>query len=158
MSGNPAGFFKTSLLLGQDELVKKWVGSALRVDNFGLATAIGILKNNELICGVVYNNYYTDVNNNPLSIEMSIASVDFSWCTRYNLRTFFAYPFIQLNLKRVQATCPANNLTTRHFVERLGFKLDGIAREACIYGGDSAVYSLLKHECKWIIDGQKIIP
>lgn len=140
----------TQLLIGHDKEVAEWVREQIGLSDFGLCTAIGVLKDNKLICGVVYNNYMKSPQGVPISIEMSIAAIDKAWCTRYNIHTLFVYPFIQLNVKRVQTTCPADNPRIRAFNERFGFKLEGIGREAWPLGGDCACYSLLKHECKWI--------
>lgn len=151
MSLKPAESFRTKFLIGHSDLVALWVGKILKIKDFGKCETVGITKNDKLICGVVFNNFYKNpLTDEPISIESSIASVDKSWCTRHNLGTLFAYPFIQLNVKRLQTTCPAGNPDTRSFNERLGFQLEGIGREAYIHGGDAAVYSMLKHECKWI--------
>ncbi len=129
----------------------EWAGKILQIKNWGISfEALGIEKNGRLICVVVFNNFYCDAYDNPLSIESSIASVDKSWCSRHILNTLFAYPFIQLNVKRLQTTCSAESPNIRSFNERLGFQLEGIGREAWHLGGDAAVYSMLKHECKWI--------
>ena len=141
---------QTSFIVGHNDLVAAWAGKILKIKDFGKCEATGIAKDGKLIAAVIYNNFYRDYDNNPISIEMSIASVDKAWCTRHNLSTLFAYPFIQLNVKRLQATCPEANSDTRSFLERLGFQLEGIAREADRFGGNSSVYSMLKHECRWL--------
>lgn len=87
---------------------------------------------------------------------MSIASISPYWCTRKNLYVLFAYPFIQLSVKRVQATCSVDNITAHQFLKRLGFQKEGIAREAWRDGGDAVVFSLLKPECKWINYGKTL--
>lgn len=113
--------------------------------------AIGIVKDNKLICGVVYTNYsINSKTGSPHSIEMSIFSIDKSWCNRHNLRVFFGYPFIQLGLKRVQTTCSADIEGVIMFNKRLGFKKEGYHREAFHDGTDAISWSMLKSECKWV--------
>lgn len=141
---------RTSLVIGQDKAISEWVEKQLNLNDLSPCVAIGIAAGDRIICGVVYNNFYTDANDAPLAIEMTIASIDKLWCSRYNLKTFFAYPFIQLNVKRVQATCSADNRGIRAFLLRLGFHFEGIGRQAHPHGGDSAVYSMLQHECRWL--------
>lgn len=146
-----------NVVYGHDEYVSQWVAAKLQIRPFqrGLCRAIGITENNELIAGVVYNNQLLDNHGKPLLIEMTIASVDRAWCTRHNLNHLFAYPFIHLGVKRVQATCGRKAKRVRRFLERLGFKLEGIMREASPSGGDMAHYSMLKPECMWIVNVEK---
>lgn len=146
------------LVYGHDEIVAQWVAAKLRQPPYarGMARAIGITDNNILIAGVVYNNQHLDNHGKPLLIEMSIASVDKHWCTRHNLKELFSYPFLQLRVKRVQATCHRRAKHVRSFLDRLGFHFEGIVREAHPLGGDAAHYSMLKPECKWIKNGEII--
>lgn len=144
----------TWLLRTEKQLVAEWVGHMLGGMEFHGAYAIGVMDGDKIIAGVVYTNYYTDTKKRPLGIEMSIASVDKAWATRHNLKEFFAYPFTYLDVKRVTATCARKDIATRQFLTRLGFKLEGIGRKAWPKGGDCAAYSMLKHECKWGLNGQ----
>lgn len=135
------------LIYGQDEPIAEWVGLQLAkdIEAFKPCKAIGIERNGELIAGVIYNNYQSG-----LLIEMSIASLDKRWATRHTLRALFAYPFIQLNLKRVQTLCSAKEEGVIMFNKRLGFQLEGAHREAWHAGGDALSFGMLKHQCKWI--------
>ncbi|NBW10899.1 MAG: N-acetyltransferase [Caulobacteraceae bacterium] len=132
------------------EYIKKWAGAIIGVADFGLSTAIGIMEGNKLICAVIYNNFMMSPEGNPVSIEMSVASVDKRWCNRHNLGVFFRYPFVQLGVRRVQATIAKKNKPVRKFCQKLGFKYEGTGRKAWPLGGDACVYSMLKPECKWI--------
>lgn len=145
------------IVYGHDELVAQWVAAKLHMPPFprGMCRAIGVTENNQLIAGVVYHNQHLDNRGKPLLIEMSIASLDKRWCTRHNLHELFQYPFRQLGVKRVQATCGRKAKRVRLFLSRLGFKFEGIQREANPFGGDLAHYSMLLNECKWLIYGQK---
>lgn len=134
------------LVYGEDEKVARWVGERLARDAeaFVPCKAIGISKNGKLIAGVVYNNYVGHL------IEMTIASIDKRWCSGHNLRALFSYPFIQLNLKRVQALCSANDEGVQMFLKRLGFIHEGT--HACAYhdGSDALSFGMLKNQCKWL--------
>lgn len=142
------------LLYGQDALVAEWVRRQLKMRPFpeGLYCAVGILVNNEIKGGIVWNNYHTDNYGKPLLIEMTIAIIDKKCCTRQNLRELFSYPFRQLRVKRVQATCGRKAKRVRSSLLRLGFKFEGIIREGSPRGGDAAHYSMLQHECVWVND------
>ncbi len=132
------------------DYMKKWASDILGIRDFGLSTAIGIIEGNKLICAVIYNNFIRSPFGQPISIEMSIASIDKHWCNRHNLAVFFEYPFIRLNVERVQATTAKRNKSARKFLQRLGFKYEGTGRKAWPLGGDCTVYSLLKPECRYI--------
>ena len=141
------------IVYGADQAVADWV-------SFGLGskqplftekfTAIGVVEDSKLLAGIVYHNYIKTIDSKPLFIEMSIYSVDKRWCSRHNLRNIFLYPFIQLNLERTQAICAANDEGVIMFLERLGFKKEGLHRKAHLTGGDALSFGMLKDECKWI--------
>lgn len=120
-------------------------------DHFKGSKCIGVLKDGKIICAVVYNNYYLNPDKTPLSLEMSIASVDKRWATRHNIRAFFNYPFIQLGLERVTTLCSANEGDIMNFNKRLGFKQEGVHSKAYAYGVDAISFGMLKSQCKWII-------
>jgi RimJ/RimL family protein N-acetyltransferase len=139
------------LLYGCDKEVLEWVSWQLFKENdaFGKEDkAIGVIIENKLIAGVVYNRFVPNV-----SIEMSIASIDKRWATRHNLKAFFNYPFIQLGLERVQTLCSSSDEGVIMFNKRLGFKQEGLHRKAWPMGGDAISWGMLKSECKWINHG-----
>jgi ribosomal-protein-serine acetyltransferase len=64
-------------------------------------------------------------------------------------RVLIGHLFDNLNLNRIQINCNIENARSRAVPERLGFKLEGIQRQAeLVQGrfGDWAVYSLLREE------------
>lgn len=143
------------LVYGQDALIASWVCQQLKIKPYpdGMYRAVGITHQDMLIGGVVWHNYHEDASGRPQLIEVSLATVDKRWATRHNLRELFLYPFSQLRVKRVQATCHRKAKRVRRTLERLGFHFEGIVREAHPLGGDAAHYSMLQPECKWIING-----
>lgn len=137
------------LVYGYDQNVALWVAKRLGITNIGPSTAIGIANGCFIIGGALYNNYHTDNYGRGLFIEMSFATLDKRWASRGRIAALLAYPFFQLRVGRVQLTIAKRDKSTRRFVERLGFKLEGIARKAHHNRTDSAVYSLLQHE--WMV-------
>lgn len=121
---------------------------------FQKAVALGVVEKGNLCAGVVYNNYQIDKDGNPLYIEMTIYSIDKIWCNRHNLNRLFYYPFSQLQLRSVRATCSAHNEGVKMFLTRLGFKQEGLHRQAYFDGGDALSFSMLRSECKWIGGGR----
>jgi RimJ/RimL family protein N-acetyltransferase len=142
-----------NLVYGKDELIGKWVAEKLRIPDFKYFRpyiAIGIQENGQIRGGVIYNNYRTCILGLPISIEISGASLDKRCALRHIIKPLFAYPFSQLKVKRVALSIAKPNRRAREFAERLGFKLEGIARNAHYTGKDSAIYSMLRHECEWL--------
>lgn len=140
------------IVYGADDAVAEWVSLGLtgRKDSFKLSKALGVLCDGQLVAGIVFNNYQEKNDSSPLSIEMTIYSVDKRWCTRHNLRKIFAYPFAQLRLERVQAVCSAHNEGVIMFLKKIGFMQEGRHRMAYFDGGDALSFGMLKHECRWL--------
>jgi RimJ/RimL family protein N-acetyltransferase len=142
----------TTILVGWDRAVAEWVRERLTdptIEDWGKCTAIGIVLENELIAGVVFNNFRWP------SIEASIASSTPRWCSRRNLAAIFAYPFRQLDCRRLGAMTGVTNQPTRAFLCRLGFREEGICRQflppsAANSAGDAAIYGMTPAECRWL--------
>lgn len=138
------------LMFGETALFHKWI-----FDNFGIDTAmpceiIGILDDSKIIGAVSYFNYYKH------NIEMSIYTQDKRWCTRRNLHTFFAYPFLQLNCLRVTAQVAKMNKASRRLVESCGFKYEGNIRKGQASGDDTIIYGMFQHECRFLRNEKKL--
>jgi ribosomal-protein-serine acetyltransferase len=65
------------------------------------------------------------------------------------VRVLLDYAFGELELHRVDITCPATNLRSRRIPERLGFREEGTRRQAVWVHGqplDEVLYGMLAHE------------
>jgi len=135
------------VIYGEDERVVRWVGEQVNEDDFGKAVGIGLEEDGELIAGVVFNLY-----TGP-SISMHVAAVPGKrWMTKEYLFRCFAYPFLQLKCRRITGLVRVDNLDAQRFDEHLGFKREGVLREACEDGTDMIVYGMLREECRFIGD------
>ncbi len=133
------------LVVGHDAQVAEWVRRQIpSAPNFGQCTAIGVARDDRLIAGVVFNNYHGHM------IEASMAASEPRWCSRGVLCAFFAYPFEQLEVRRIQLTVSKRNKKARCFAEKLGFTLEGVGREAMRNGDDACVYGMLWKDCRWL--------
>ncbi len=110
-----------------------------------LSWAFGVVRDAHVIAAVIYTNYHPGH-----MIEIGVVSVDPRWCTRQVLGAAFAYPFRDLNVRRLQATTARRNKRARRLIGRLGFKFEGTARQGWPAGGDASVYSMLRRECRWL--------
>lgn len=141
----------SNVIYGHDQIVMNWVRQHMGIPDFGAYSAIGITKGSQLIAGAVYNNFHKDAYGKPMSIEVTIVSIDKRWLNKHNLSALFGYPFTQLKVRRVQLRTAKRNQELRKMFERLGFKFEGTLRQDWWLGGDCVVYSMLPHECRWII-------
>lgn len=106
---------------------------------------IGLVKDGEIIAGVLYDDY------NGSNIWMHVAAKEGrTWLNRTFLRACFAYPFLQLNCKRVSGWVEVCNADARRFDEHLGFQPEAILSSAGRDGGDVIIYRMFKDECRFI--------
>jgi len=139
------------ILYGADDDVSKWVALQFGQpeDYFNPCRAIGIIHENQLIAGVIYNNQ-KESQGIPYMLEMTIASVDKRWCTRHNLKALFYFPFTQLGLRRVHTQCDSSDEGAWMFNKRLGFKEEGRHKAAFPSGTDAISFGMLREDCKWL--------
>lgn len=109
---------------------------------FGPSTAIGVISEDGwLLGGVVYHGYDPDFR----SIELSFASASPKWLTRPIIGQLLGYPFDQLGVARVSGATPKRSADARRFLEKFGFKREGVIRRG--FGSDDAIISgLLRRE------------
>jgi RimJ/RimL family protein N-acetyltransferase len=131
------------LIYGFDGEIALWTARQLGVEGFGPCSAIGVARNGEIVAGVVFHRYSGG------DIEVSMAATSPRWATRQTFARIFAYPFIQLGVRRITATTKSGNQPVRAFLEYLGFRLEGTLRRFH-EDDDAAVYGLLKEECRWL--------
>lgn len=111
--------------------------------------AIGVARGDELVGGCLYSDYRPATGGG--SIQMWAAGHD--WLSRRVLRELLGYPFLQLGCHRVMALVGRKNKPSRTMVEKLGFRLEGVAREGFGPRRDAFVYAMLRHEAGRWIDG-----
>ena len=127
------------------ELVGPWVSAKTGgMWTRGRGTAIGRLKDGELVAGVLYEDY-TNAN-----IVCHIAGDD-GWATRGFLGLIFNYPFEQLGVKRITAPVHSNNEKSILLMTRLGFTLEAVLAQA-IPDGNLLIYRMFKSECRFLED------
>lgn len=133
------------VIYGQDDVLIPWAAKRIGVECFKPdAKAIGQERDGEIVAVVVFDGF-SDVDCN-----MHIAS-DGSrrWLTRELLAHAFAYPFVQLRLRRVTGLVPAGNDDALRFDEHLGFVREGYHPHA-MKDGDLISLGLLRENCRFI--------
>lgn len=137
------------VIFGYDKLVADFVCSQVNeLDNQlkgGWYAGLGVVVDNRLIAGVVFNEY------RKTDIRESFAAIEPRWATHATLRTLFSYPFVHLGVRRMTGIVEKKNKKSRELTLRLGFKYEGNCRKAMDNGDDAIIYGMLKEECKWIL-------
>lgn len=116
-------------------------------ESYGVYAAMASIDCNRIIGAVVYQNYRST------DIEMVCAGEP-GWLNRSALRAYFSYPYVQLKCRRTTVVCHRKNKHARAFVERLGWRLEGVHRKAMPDGGDAISYGMLREDCPWIKGGE----
>ena len=134
----------SELIYDQKERLIEWasdvIGCKFRPD----AQAIGLICNDNLIAVTVFDGF------SECDCNMHIASNGTGrWLNRKFLIASFAYPFVQLGLRRVTGLVPASNFRALQFDYHLGFKTEGRCRNA-LPDDDIIILGMLREECPFI--------
>lgn len=127
-------------------LIAAWVADHIQhmesAADFGPCMAMMVVSSqNEPLCGAVYHNWRPRFRD----IEISFASASVRCLTRDTIKGILSYPFAQLQCGRVTAITPRRATSARRFLEKFGFKREGVARKG--FGTDDAIiYGLLAKE------------
>jgi RimJ/RimL family protein N-acetyltransferase len=135
------------LALGMDQGVAEWMAPRLPCiagpEDFGPYRAVGIVRDGEMVGGILYNNFHPTYQH----IEMSIATTGPGWATRPILRALFAVPFEQYGVRRVGALTPHTGpVVAINMLPRLGFVREGTLRHWYAQGRHAAVFSMTVDE------------
>jgi RimJ/RimL family protein N-acetyltransferase len=105
------------------------------------STTIGLIKNNELIAGV----WYEDFNGKSITCHIVIKG-------RINskfLAIIFDYPFIQLGVSKIIGPVKSDNLKAIEFDKKLGFKEE--ARLLDVFpDSDLIFFTMAKADCRFL--------
>lgn len=131
--------------MGRDDAVGHWIMA--RTDGAwapGQGRAIGLEENGRLIAGVAFDSF------NGASCCIHVAAVPGKrWMNREFLWVTFAYPFLQLNVKKLLGPVGSLNVEARAFDEHVGFVLEAALKDAHP-DGDLLVYSMTRDQCRWL--------
>lgn len=147
----PRGIVSSAITFDRD-----WVGPWVCFNTGGHyvagdSSAIGLidLKTDELIAGVVYDNY------NGRSVCMHVAAVPGArWMTREYLWVCFDYPFNQLGVNVIIGLVDSTNVPAQKFDENLGFSLSARIPNAGKVG-DLLIYTMDRAACRFLDMGAK---
>lgn len=112
--------------------------------------ALGVEVDGEIQAVAMYNNFTTT--NCAMHV---VSNGGRRWASRTFLSAAFAYPFVQVGVHRVTALVPAGNVPAITLDLRLGFRIEGVMREAEHGGEDLVVLGMLRRNCAWITEEQR---
>jgi hypothetical protein len=127
----------------EDDLL--WAAALLHVEWPEGSTGLVIRQGDKTKAVIVYNCFF---DNATCSAHIASDSGK-TWATRNILYGMFAYPFLQLGLRRVTLPIAAKNVSAQVLALKLGFKPEGFLRHARI-DDDEIVYGMIREECPWI--------
>ena len=130
-------------LLCADDMVAAWMAAQVDADHIiPPYTAFAALSADGQIAGAVLFNALQEA-----SVEVSLVAP--RRVSRSLLRAASRYAFETLGCHRVTARTRASNLPVRRFIEKAGFRQEGVLRSYYRDGDDAILFGMLKTECRW---------
>ena len=106
---------------------------------------VGFIDDDNLLFGAVGLRF-----ENLWDAQLSIFVERPRFLTRSILAELFAKLFVEFGLVRVSCHIAKGNRHARQFVERLGWKLEGVKRRGFDGRLDACIYGMLATECRWL--------
>lgn len=130
---------------GKDEILLPWAAERIGIERFREdARAIGVMSGAEIRGVVVYDTF------SACDCSIHAASDGTGrWLSREALIHFFAYPFIQLKLRRLTSIVAAKNVHSASFTQKCGFTQEGYCKNA-MPDDDIIIFGLLREHCRYI--------
>lgn len=130
-------------LLCADDLVAAWMAKQVEAERIiPPYTAFAALDADGQIAGAVLFNQFQEA-----SVEVSLVAP--RRVSRSLLRAAASYAFDTLGVSRVTARTRASTLTVRRFIEKAGFRQEGVLRAYYRDGDDAILFGMLRTERRW---------
>ncbi len=131
-------------MIVSNESVGHWVAEKLGSGYFAArSNAIGLMKDNKLIAGVIYENW------NRRSIMCHI--VVEGRLTRLYVGAIFNYAFNVCNVEKIIVPVESHNLKSIKLIENMGFTEEGRIKDSQP-NGDIILYTMIKGDCRFLGD------
>jgi RimJ/RimL family protein N-acetyltransferase len=136
-------------LLADDRLLD-WIAPRVGADASawrGMARALGVVIRGEVVAAMAVGAWERG------NVEISFAADSPRWATRDTIRRLMAWPFRQLDCHRVTTRIAASNTRAIRFNEGIGFKREGVMRQASGPNGeDMIIFGMLRSEApQWML-------
>lgn len=130
------------ILLYADEYVAGWMAERMGETIIPPYTSFATVSADGHLTGAVLFNGLNEGN-----VEVSIYAP--RHVSRALLRTAASYAFGDLQCNRVSARTRASSLKVRRFIEKAGFREEGVLRSYYRDGDDAILFGMTKAECRW---------
>lgn len=131
-------------MIVSSESVGHWVAEKLGFGYFAArSNAIGLIKDNKLIAGVIYENW------NRRSIMCHI--VVEGRLTRLYVGAIFNYAFNVCNVEKIIVPVESHNLKSIKLIKNMGFTEEGRIKDSQP-NGDIILYTMTKGDCRFLGD------
>ena len=125
---------------------REWAAKKIGIDNFRPdAVTITALKDGNIAAVTVFDTF----SGNDCQVHVA-SDGSRTWLSRQYLHLAFAYPFLQLKLRRVTSLVSEKNAASLNFCQQSGFTQEGRLRKAAERGEDLILLGMLREECRWI--------
>jgi RimJ/RimL family protein N-acetyltransferase len=132
------------LIYGDEGRLLPWAQERIGVSFRADAYTIGLERSGRIAAVVVYDTF------SEADCCMHIASDGTrAWMTKALLLAAFAYPFVQLGLRRVTGVVAARNHEALAFDEHLGFRREGLHPHG-LRDDDLITLGMLRQDCRFI--------
>jgi RimJ/RimL family protein N-acetyltransferase len=139
----------SKLIYGEENRLLPWAQERIGVSFRRDAYTIGLERDGEIVAVVVYDSF------SEADCCMHIASDGTGkWMNKSLLVAAFAYPFVQLQLRRVTGMVPAKNVAALNFDEHLGFVREGYHPNA-LPDDDLVSLGMLREDCRFLPGGNQ---
>lgn len=135
MTGPVGPFVLDGTLWGAEHLVLPWMAERMPEMRGRLlgnpmfpAKAIGVLRNGKIVGGVAFSFFYDHPDGGD--VQVSVVMEPGARVTRRMWRHLYGYAFNQLRCRRMSMQTVRRNKPARRHAERMGWKLEGVCREA----------------------------
>lgn len=128
--------------------ITEWVRKGLGYDEDwppGNCLTFGFYYNQKLVGALVFHDLRRHT-----EVWWTIYTENQHWCSRKVLRLMFTIAFCRMDCRRISVLVSKNNHHSLDMVHRLGFKDEGILRQAGDKGDDCYILGMLRSECPWI--------
>ena len=135
---------KTHLVFDEPEFIGSWVASQVGQNaDWGSFYALGVVKDNEVVSGVVVNNF------NGANATCHIAINRFSKLNYQLFKHVARYAFEVCGLKRLTGMVPVNEPDIIAFDKHLGFEEEFIMKDGAP-GTDMMILVMRPEKCRWL--------
>ena len=127
--------------------IARWVCAGLN-DEFGWYEqnlTFGFVQDGKLIGGLIFHDLRPHCD-----VWWTIYCNNRHWCNRKILRQMFAMVFQNMDCRRISLLVSKSNSQSLNFVQRLGFKIEGVLRKFRENGDDCYILGMLREECNWL--------